>query len=475
MKPSSRASVFHLSAAIVLAGTLLPAFAAAPPQIETLSPAVSEALKGMASEEFATREKAQKDIQSALAQQIKALLSTGNPETQSRLVSLMEFNDGLSRWAIEVLKLPNDARQAQLTWGTQPQTLDMIAKLYSTHSAQRIEGIKLLAKDDGAQAGVVFGRLLEDDMRAVYIAAMEAVWDRKPSEPLVNALFNRAVDSGLGVQGQPNNTAVMVAFRGRNLGPTYENMNRPTLDSNIAAEVLMNYKTPLLVEKLKSALNRIDEQLSDDNPHAAARAWSFLPSTEPVRNLYKLAENSQSRELIPVLLKLANSRVLTRSSGSMNAEKYFWSNRTAPLATVIQIVGQDAKDYKMKRLSTMNSTWVSPTEAEEDATLKKFNEWWVKNSEKFGIETAAARAQITTQPAATRPTDDLDTPVLPPGVIILPAPAGKNVLKLQIQLRGNGINGGIVETKEIPEDDAQKEPAKNEPKEPHKKKEPEKK
>ena len=56
-------------------------------------------------------------IQDNLAAQLQDIRQTPAPDKDPRAASLMEFNQALSRWAIDTLSQPADRREALLQWG----------------------------------------------------------------------------------------------------------------------------------------------------------------------------------------------------------------------------------------------------------------------------------------------------------------------------------------------------------------------
>ena len=248
--------------AICLLATLL-RFSACPTEAaETsavLSSAMREALPGLSAEDYQTREQAQKQIQLALGQQLASLLGNHDIEAEARTAALLEFNDGVTRWAIDALQLPPEQRQAQIKWGLNPEVLPIVARIYSPTLNNRIEGIKQLPKYDDADVSFLLARLLSDSDRAVYLGAMEAVWDRKPTDAIVDALWYRAVENGFAL---PNSQPVgrggnMVFFRGRPIGDNIA-ASRRLQDDKIAVEVLINLKAPQMRDRLKTFFEKAE-------------------------------------------------------------------------------------------------------------------------------------------------------------------------------------------------------------------------
>jgi hypothetical protein len=97
--------VFLLSTVAVLAALSIGQTAPSPPPI---SPAVTDALKGLSADDYAARQKAMADVQLALGQQLRAMIPPDDPEAQLRFLELLSFEQGLCAWAKDVFKLPGE-------------------------------------------------------------------------------------------------------------------------------------------------------------------------------------------------------------------------------------------------------------------------------------------------------------------------------------------------------------------------------
>src|ERR1035437_4091989 len=253
---------------------------------EALSPAVQHAIAELSTDDFKTRQEALQKLELALGQQMKLLVASEDPEVQSRLTSLLEFNDGLARWVLDAMKLPADQRKALLDLGLRPEVLPTIANVFSPEADKRGEGVKALGKIDSPEATVILARLLDDPERPVYVAAMEAVWDRKPTDAVVDALWNRAVESGFaGIRPQTVVQLPNVAFRGKPvaggggvvfLGGVYRGQ-----DASLACDVLINLKAPQVNAKLGAIMESLEKI-------AATSPWKLNGQTEPMKNIYRL-------------------------------------------------------------------------------------------------------------------------------------------------------------------------------------------
>src|SRR5271170_1518884 len=280
-------------------------------QPAALSPAVQSALVGLSSDDFATRQKASQQMQTAFVQQALALATSKDPETQARLLSVLEFNDGLIRWVQDFLKLPEEERNAQLQFVSQPNVLPILSKIFGTNSHRRVEGVGELGRLDLPGVDTLLARLIDDEDRPTEVAAMEAVWDRKPTTPIIDALWRRAIETGMlrNVQytasGRPPLT-----FRGRPIPNSSFNFGIPfgrATDSDIASEVLIHFQAPKIKENLIAFFKSAAETVSrPDATNMQIIAYSTFYAS--AKNAYTLAQGYKSIEVIPFLFPLATCR-----------------------------------------------------------------------------------------------------------------------------------------------------------------------
>lgn len=396
----------------------------------TLSPRMDEAVKGLRAEGYQQRQEASKAMEEALVEQFRALSTVRDPEARSRVTALMAVNDSLSRWMLDMAELTDEQRASQTAWGLGKDVYPVIAKVYSPDAEMRAEGVRALGKMKGEEPSWLLGRLVGDDDRAVYVAAMEAVYERKlGSAPVVNALWHRAVEAGL-----PENRAVRtvnrgpeVKFRGRVLpGGAYMDMSyRQHQDHDIATETLIEIDSDLVAEKVVDFLKRMSAQQDGAAVAGGRVVWS--PYLQPVKNVYAIAEAYRPREALPILIDVVGGRVVQKNNGKVNNEAYFWSNRTPALVAAARIAGMDFDDLKLKKQARLSGMWTFPSEKDEDAAVEKLEKWWEANKEKFAAE-KGERAP------ASRPAEEA---------------GGDAAGDVKIQIRGGGVirleggNGGI--------------------------------
>jgi hypothetical protein len=373
-----------------------------------IAPAVQTALTELLSDDFNTRSKALEHLQAAFAQEAVLLASERSPEVRADLSKALEFQDGLIRWVVSVLKMPAEGRAAELQLISNPKALPTLSKIFSARSSLRVEGIQALATPDLSEASpmgvdLLLAHLVDDDDRAVSLAAMEVIWERKPSAPVVNVLWRRAVEEGMNRSLQ---SAValqhrkQLTFLGRpvqNSAGFFTSPGQPGAnDSDIATEVLAHLQSPLVKEKLIAFFRQAAEMSARaDVTNTQLYAYSTMPSA---RNAYALLEAYKPLEVIPSLYRLATSRAAPPQSYSDRAGRYVATNRTSAIAALTMLTGQRSEDYQLKLLDrraggvmsgAAGSMWVVPTEGDDVAAVTKLQDWWIQNGTRYGGQSKA--------------------------------------------------------------------------------------
>jgi hypothetical protein len=352
-----------------------------------LDPAIQSALRNLSSEEFTDREHAFRELQIALGRQVQALLRPDDPETQARVAALLKFNEGLSRWILDTLTLPDPQRRVLLAFGLRADMLPIVAKIGSSDSDLRVEAIHALAQSHDPLATDILAPLLEDDDRAVYIAAMEAAWDREPRDAIVDRLWERAVDAGFAIYNPQAAQPQTVRFRGEDLGQTfYDNAAyRHMQDGDVACDVLVHLQAPQLDGKLTAFFEHVDAALNSAPAQGQGRdnhVWMYGVNSAPMKNVYRLLNAYQPPHALPILYHLATGAVHQPVNGQVNNQHYFWSDRTLPLTTVVQLTHQNTADYKLTQMNPPVGNWAFATQGDEEAAVRKLQAWWAAHPPK---------------------------------------------------------------------------------------------
>ena len=391
-----------LSILLIVSLLASPLCAIEPTTQPTLSPAIDTALHRLSSEDFSVREKALHDLELAMGKQTEAMLAPGDAESKARIAALLEFNEGLSRWILNTLKLPEEQHRRLLAFGLQPEMLPIVAKLASSTPSIRIEGLHELARVQDPTVSDLIAALLDDNDRGVYIAAMEIAWDRPATDAIVDRLWERAVEAGFSIYTPQQNQQPDVLFHGQALGPTFFDnaAYRRMQDSNIACDVLIHLNSPRVNLKLKAFFETVDRALSTPNARDN-RIWMFGPNSAPMKNVYALLRVYRSREAMPALFRLATGPLRQPFNGQINNARYFWSNRTQPFAVLLQLTDQRSEDYKLTQLTRPPGMWAFASQIDEDAAIKKLQTWWANNPQAY----PAPETSPTTNPADNEDTD----------------------------------------------------------------------
>lgn len=380
-----------LRARVAVLALLLPAWCPAqqappppaPASGPALSPAMEDALHNLKAEDFSTREAAVGQLQQAFASQLAGLLRSGDPEVQSRLQELLEFQNGLLRWSLDLLAAPRERRQALLDLGLRPDLLPLMAKLHAGQPRLRREALQTLARVEGPLITDLIAARVADLDRTVYVAAMEALWDRPPTEASVDALWQRAIAAGVAMyQPQVAQRAQTVTFRGQALGAESVSDNtiyRQSQDHAVACDVLVHLQAPEVVARLKQMLAEIEASYTA----AGRNAWMYSGTQEPMKNFARLMRAYMPPETIPALYRIATGRLVQRSQGQINGNKYFWSNRTWAIALLYEMTDRNPEDAKLVKQAVMSGMWTTAGEAEEEAIIRDLKTWWTAHSEKY--------------------------------------------------------------------------------------------
>ena len=366
---------------MVLALTVLLSAAALPARAQertALSPAAESAIKNLSAPEFATREKAVKDLQLAIAGQLKTLASVDDAEAQQRMVVVLEFQDNLTRWAIDMLRLPEKQGAAMLAWGLKPEILPHIANVYAPAPEKRADGIKAIGQLKDDQASWFLVRLIADDRRDVSRAAIDAVRDRPPTAEIVAALWQRSIDPLSRLRA---NTVV----NARRLVAT--DAASAATDSELATDILVRFKTPLVSEKIKTFI----AELNKDTDRFSTLGGLLVPFSDNSRNFIRLVETYKPPEATAFLVILINREVSSSQQITVAGQTVFVSNRTLPLLSLITLTGQKHGDYGLVSANiAWSAPWCAASEADETAAIAKFKTWYAEHKDAI-------------KPAATQP------------------------------------------------------------------------
>jgi len=349
------------------------AFADAPATSpSTISAPVQSALSNLSSDDYHVRKKALSDLESALAQQAISLASINDPESQASLTTALEFNNGLNHWLVDLLKLPPDARNAQLDFIKRADLLPTVSQIFGADEQKSTAAVHQLAAITDPSADVFLAHLVDNDSRAVSLAAMEVLWDRNPTDVTVDVLWQRAVESGFYRVEKP--ASPPPTFRGRPVPDTSGIFTslRAARDADIACEVLIHLQAPQVEAKIDNYLQRALDHIADADPKAAIPYFSNIG---PIRNIYRLIDAYKPQSALPALYVIATGRAVINYNGHNGNAHFYFSNRTAAIAEVLMLTNQNPDDYGLQRHDATFAKWIVASDAAEKDAINKLQAW----------------------------------------------------------------------------------------------------
>ena len=345
-------------------------------RIASMSHALRLFAHGMArlsSQKYATRQAGSADIRQALASLVAGMMQAGGPERTARVDHLLEYQGDLTRWARSLLHLPLKKRMALLHWGLGPRMLPLVAGAYSHNLQRRAEVAHPLAKIPGSYTDWLLERLLRDSHRLVYITAMDAVWNRKPTPAMVKTLWRRAVLMGMSPYVQPNRKYTAI-FRGQRIIIQHFDQTywMQVQDGTLAARELAHWKSPQLSVLVCRYLAQVCR---------APQMQSVLsqPTAVQSKNFTKLAEGLKRSAVGPYLLYLLKRPMLNNMNFNFNNMLAHLSNRTLPLFLLVKMAGLSLASYHFYKVIPFGGVWGVGTIAQENQGIKKITAWYAKH------------------------------------------------------------------------------------------------
>jgi hypothetical protein len=436
-----------------------PAPTAAAEGSNAITPEMLEALKQLSADSYQARQEAFAKLQQAmtkhfqqmllvqemmlkiqqnLAEQLQAMTMSPNVEAQAQVASLMEFNQALSRWAIDTLNLPPEQRDAMLKWGLSKEGYPLVAQAYARDPERRAAAALALSKLKNASATGLLGMLLDDDDRFVSLSAMDALWDKPLSTAMVDSLWNKATAQVMQQYRQRPQKVKNITVHGRTI-VVYEQQydgNRMQ-DADVAADVLINTKNPDVKDRLNNLLQDFLTNIKDPNDYR----WRMLSPNngDGGRILSRLIEAYKPKLAFTFVIRSLNSQMQDGYVNQINNLNYFQSSRVDAMGLFLKLTDQDPETFRVRKVANFGDRWMLQVDAkpgdqagamkEEQKLAHKLLAWWAEHYKEFGAEEPPKlpkEAEEDKNPAA---------PVaIPPGAI----PPG---------MPGIRINGGPIKVR----------------------------
>ncbi len=410
-----------------------------------LTPEMLEALKQLSAEDFQARQEAVTKLQQALAkhfqqmvlvqelmlkiqanlaQQLQEMTLDPDIESQSRVASLMEFNSALSRWAIDVLALPEPRRDAFLKWGLSPEGLPLVVRAYARKDEVRATAAKDLAKLDGDAPMWLLEQLVNDPDREVSLRAMDAIWDKPATPQLVDILFTKATAAIINQYRQRPQRIRTINVHGRIIQIYDQDVlaNQRMQDGDIAADLLIRMKSPLVNAHLADLFNEMTAAIKDPNDYR----WRLLSPNYGGggQTITRLVEAYKPKEAVCFLMKVLDTTYQDGSNASINNVSYRYSMRIDAAALLLHLTGQDPETYKIRKIANFGDRWVMQgQEKEEGEMVRALQQWWYEHYKEYGGEEPPKPAAPVTPAQPAVPVKPVPVPA--PARVPAPPPAAR--------------------------------------------------
>ncbi|HMD55450.1 MAG TPA: hypothetical protein VKJ65_12955, partial [Phycisphaerae bacterium] len=353
---------------------------------------MQQALSDLSSDRYETRQKAQQELQQAMGEQFAAMVGaagTALPEQQTRLQELLTMNANLSRWAMAVLTLPPQQREAMFEWGLEPAILPLASGAFSPDPMMRASVVHAIGKLSDSNSDWLLETLLKDPERVVYLSAMDAVWDRKPTDQMVHILWEKAV--GNGTFSPPAVAPIYVDFRDQKIQIQefvyYWDM---VSDGGYAEQVLEHWNPPLLSSLLVDFTHHLA-----NHPSIASNFFAG-PGMILARNYAQLLSLTKPPDVAEYLLNLVGTPVNNAVNLQFNGRAVHWDDHTIILYLLVMLSGQDPGKYHFYRSPLYGGTWLVETQAQEDADIKAICAWWLQHGVTAATPDASSPANVVT-------------------------------------------------------------------------------
>jgi hypothetical protein len=121
------------------------------------------------------------------------------------------------------------------------------------------------------------------------------------------------------------------------------------------------------------------------------RTWMYGATSAPMKNVYKLLVAYRPKEAFASLFELATGPLRQPVfNGQVNRAKFFWSNRTVPLAMLVVLTDQDPAAYNLTQVTRPQGNWAFASQLDEDKAIGKLRQWWALHPEYAAATTAPA-------------------------------------------------------------------------------------
>jgi hypothetical protein len=333
--------------------------------------------------------------QQRLSAQVIVLARERDPETAARAANVLAFMDAFSRFLADQVASESADAEAIVAWGLEPGNVPLVAASYHRGETERSGASGALAQSGSKYADVLLARLIDDGDREVSIRAMDAAYDREPSEVLVDALLKKAIlntlrNSGISIEKAtgPRNPAQgkQLQIRGRSfhINDAYIEFNRRAADGEVAVDVLLHYKSDLVKQRVGVLFEKIIAQ-------GGANAVRYLSSPNYGSTAVHATRIIQQYRPASLYAVLVGSLLAPSSGGNtqtINGQECYISARTEMIGYLVQLAELDPEHYNLTQMRNWGYGWmIKGGVKEEEKAAADLVAWWKVHYKEFGATT----------------------------------------------------------------------------------------
>lgn len=358
-----------------------------------------------------TLQQLMRQVRGNIASSFGAMLDLQDPEARARVTQLLAFNEGLANFSVAALQLPASQREAAVAWGFSPGKQGgaaLVALVFSGDKDERMEGARRLADVESPTADWMLGQLILDPEREVSLTAMDVAWDRTASDPLVDALWQKAIlyglmqsgyrpesARGLGDQDKAEKTVVRtdsgqrVVKVGERSVQLYEDntLSQRMTDGDVATDVLIAYQSPLVMRRIEQLFQELIEMRGDPNNNVVNtyRMYLISPNYGNIgTNMQRLIEAYKPRNVVRLVVEMVLSPTQDGWDNSFNNQVFRFSTRIDALGVLARLVDLDREELKLVKRQEYGNRWaIAGRVAEEEAAVKKAKTWWAQHRNEY--------------------------------------------------------------------------------------------
>ncbi len=341
--------------------------------VAVIRPSLAAAIDDLSSDQYKVRQHGSQELHQFLAGQMAIMIQALGPEKGNRITKILRFNVEVSRWAQAVLSLPVRQRAAMFQWGLDHRRISIVAKAFSPHPGVRAGAAKAIARWPGANADWLLHRLLADTHRLVYLSAMDALWQRKPTPTMVRLVWRKVIANG-GQFIPPNPAGRFVMFHGQKIIVPKNNNFWMQLQDSVYAEQLMAHWNP---PELAALLTQVAQQAARQ-PNGPMANLFANPGNSQVLGYIKLFHITRPAAAVPYFLHLILLPNKFGSQMNFNNTPTYWDNHT----NVVYLLAVAAKQ-KPAALGFFHSPffggrWLFHNKGSQNQAIKKLTALFAK-------------------------------------------------------------------------------------------------